>query len=67
MPALSKGDMTDAYHPICRAFLAHDNGRRGDASRQAHAAVEAQCELWKLKDVALLVARRCGSVEQSDE
>jgi len=51
--------MTNAYPPICRAFIAPDIGRRpyqlpgGDASRQAHAAVETQCEFLKLKDAAI--------------
>jgi len=59
MAAFSEGDMTNAYPPICRAFIAPDIGRRpcqlpnGDASRQAHAAVEAQCEFLKPKDVAI--------------
>jgi hypothetical protein len=52
--------MTNAYPPICRAFLAPDIGRRpcqfpdGDASRLAQdAAVEAQREFLKLNDAAI--------------
>jgi len=42
-----------------RAFIAFGIGPHpyqlpdGDASRQAHAAVEAQCEFLKLNDVAI--------------